>query len=45
LLQRIGELERALGKKQLELDCYKSAVEVLNEEEGVDLLKKYKPKS
>lgn len=44
LLQRIGELERAVGKKQLELDYYKSAFEVLNEEEGTDLLKKFKPK-
>lgn len=44
LLVRIGELERAVGKKQLELDYYKSAIEVLNEAEGEDLLKKYKPK-
>ena len=44
LLDRIGELERVVGKKQLELDYYKSAIEVLNETEGEDLLKKYKPK-
>lgn len=45
LLQRISELERIIGKKQLELDYYKTAINVLSEEEGEDLLKKYKPKS
>ena len=44
LLKRIGELERTIGKKQLELDFYKSAIEILNEEEGEDVLKKYRPK-
>lgn len=44
LLVRIGELERAVGKKQLELDYYKSAIEMINEEEGEDILKKYRPK-
>jgi len=44
LLKRIGELERVIGKKQLELDFYKTAIEVLNEEEGEDVIKKYKPK-
>ena len=45
LLKRIRELERIVGKKQLELDYYKTALEVLSEEEGEDLLKKYKPRS
>ena len=44
LLKRIGELERIIGKKQLELDFYKTTIEILNEEEGVDILKKYRPK-
>jgi transposase-like protein len=44
LLMRIGQLERIVGKKQLELDFYKSAIEILNEEEGEDILKKYRPK-
>lgn len=44
LLKRIGELERAIGRKQLELDYYRSAIEVINEEEGVDILKKSRPK-
>lgn len=44
LLLRIAALERAVGKKQLELDYYKSAVEELSEQEGRDVLKKYKPK-
>lgn len=44
LLQRIGELERAVGQKQMELDYYKSAIEVISEQEGTDLLKKFKPK-
>ena len=45
LLKRIGQLERIIGKKQLQLDFYKSAIEILSEEEGIDILKKYKPKS
>ena len=45
LLKRIRELERIVGKKQLELDYYKTAMDILSEEEGEDLLKKYKPRS
>jgi len=45
LLKRIAELERIVGKKQLELDYYKTTVEKLSEEAGEDLKKKYKPKS
>jgi len=42
LLQRVRDLEQALGRKQLELDYYKSIVEVIKEEEGEDVEKKYK---
>lgn len=45
LLKRVSELERIVGKKQLELDYYKTTIEVLNEQEGEDLVKKHKPKS
>lgn len=45
LLKRIEELERAVGKKQLELDYYKTTIDVIQEREGEDLIKKYKPKS
>ncbi len=44
LLKRISELERIVGKKQLELDYYKTTLEVLSEEQGEDLTKKHKPK-
>ncbi len=44
LLKRIEELERTIGKKQLELDYYKTTLDVLEEQEGADLIKKYKPK-
>lgn len=44
LLERIRELERAVGRKQLELDYYKTTIEVLSAEAGEDLLKKHKPK-
>lgn len=43
LLHRIKELEHIVGKKQLELDYYKTAIDVLSQEQGEDLLKKYKP--
>lgn len=45
LLKRVAELERIIGKKQMELDYYKTTIEVLSEEAGEDLAKKYKPKS
>ncbi len=41
---QIRELERALGRKQLELDYYKEVIEIINEEGGEDVVKKYKPK-
>lgn len=44
LLKRISELERSIGKKQLELDYYKAIVELISAEAGEDLKKKYKPK-
>ena len=44
LRKEIGELERALGRKQLALDYYKSVVKIASEQEGEDILKKYKPK-
>ncbi len=43
LLNRIKELEQIVGKKQLELDYYKTTIEILSEEEGKDVLKKHKP--
>lgn len=43
LLNRIKELEQIIGKKQIELDYYKTAIDVLSEQEGEDVLKKYKP--
>lgn len=44
LLKRIGQLEQVVGKKQLELDFYKTVIEIISEEEGEDIIKKYKPK-
>ena len=44
LIERIKELERAVGRKQLEIDYYKTTLDVLQEEEGINLEKKYKPK-
>jgi transposase-like protein len=43
LLHRIKELEQIVGKKQIELDYYKTAINILSEEQGEDILKKYKP--
>jgi transposase-like protein len=45
LLKRVSEMERVIGKKQLKLDFYKTAIEILSEEKGEDILKKYRPKS
>lgn len=44
LLKRIAELERTVGRKQLELDYYKTTLDILEEQEGDSLVKKYKPK-
>jgi len=43
LFNRIKELEQVIGKKQLELDYYKTVIDVLSEKEGEDILKKFKP--
>lgn len=40
LMNRIKDLEQVIGKKQLELDYYKAAVDVLKEKEGENVLKK-----
>jgi transposase-like protein len=44
LLNRIKELEQIIGKKQIELDYYKATVDILSEQNGENLLKKFKPK-
>lgn len=44
LLKRIRELERSVGQKQLELDYYKAVIELVSEEAGEDVKKKYKPR-
>lgn len=44
LLRQIRELEQALGKKQLQLDFYESVIEELNEQNGDDVIKKFRPK-
>ena len=43
LLKRVRDLEQVIGKKQLELDYYKTAIDVLSEQAGGDILKKFKP--
>ena len=44
LLYRIKELEQIIGKKQIELDYYKTAIDELSAQSGEDILKKFKPK-
>ena len=44
LLKQIAELERVVGKKQLEIDYYRTTIEVINDQYGEDIEKKYKPK-
>lgn len=44
LMKRIRELEQVLGRKQLQVDYYESVIEELNEQQGEDVIKKYKPK-
>ena len=41
LQQRLGELERIIGQKQMEIDYFNKAFEILSEEVGYDLKKKY----
>lgn len=39
--QRIAELERAVGHKQMQIDYYEKFIEIASEEVGKDLKKKY----
>lgn len=41
LLQRIAELERIVGQKQMALDIAEQTIELASEEVGFDLKKKY----
>ena len=41
LLQRVAELERIIGQKQMEIDYLNKAIEFAGEEVGYDLKKKY----
>ena len=41
LQQRLGELERIIGQKQMEIDYLSKALEISSEELGYDLKKKY----
>lgn len=43
LLQRIAELERVVGQKQLEIDYLNCCLLVASEEFGCDIKKKYAP--
>jgi transposase len=43
LLQRVAELERAVGQKQLEIDYLQCCFSVASEELGYDVKKKYGP--
>lgn len=39
--QRIAELERAVGHKQMQIDYYEKFIELASDEVGQDLKKKY----
>lgn len=41
LQQRIAELERAVGHKQMQIDYYEKFIELASQEVGQDLKKKY----
>lgn len=43
LLQRVAELERIVGQKQMSIDYLEKAFEVASKELGYDLKKKYAP--
>ena len=43
LLQRVAELERVVGQKQMEIDYLNKVFDLANEEVGYDLKKKYAP--
>ena len=44
LLQRVAELERIIGQKQLEIDFKEKMIELASDELGVDIKKKYNTK-
>jgi transposase len=44
LLQKISELERVIGQKQLEIDYLNKSFEIASNEIGYDLKKKYEQK-
>lgn len=44
LLERVAELERIVGQKQLEIDYLNKAFDLAGEELGYDIKKKYAPK-
>jgi len=41
LMQRVAELERAVGQKQLQIDYFKKIIELIEEEIGGDMKKKF----
>ena len=43
LLQRVAEMERIIGQKQMEIDILNKGYELLHEELGYDVKKKYAP--
>ena len=45
LLVQIEELERVIGRKQMEIDYLSKTLELASDEVGYDLKKKYDPKS
>lgn len=44
LLERVGELERIIGQKQLEIDYLDKLLELESQEVGYDVKKKHAPK-
>lgn len=43
LQQRLAELERIIGQKQLQIDVLEKSIELASEELGYDIKKKYAP--
>lgn len=44
LQEKIAELERAIGQKQLEIDFLNKTIELASKEVGIDLKNKYNSK-
>ena len=44
LLAKVAELERALGRKQLEVDFNNKLIELASKEVGYDIKKKHEPR-